>query len=338
MKAFTKITLVLAVAILALGAASFAKGTKSSVVRTRGGDAWMGVYTQTVDNDLAKAFSLKSERGVVVNEVVSESPADKAGLKEEDVILSVNGSELKSSDDLSNLVEEAKPGDRMTLDVARGGHEMQIVVTLGDRSDSTDRTFTWSQSKTPKVWAFNFGDDEGSFIGVQLTDLTPQLGQYFGVEDGNGVLIREVDKDSPADKAGLKAGDVIVAIGDEKVADSRDVSDLIHDQKAGTAVEIGIIRDHNPKTISVEVEKRKSNSVMGYHLQTPRVPNLPSMHGLYLGGDDNQYFDSKEFRQQMEDLRKQLGDLKQELKDNESWREEMRKLESQLRDLQQKMR
>jgi membrane-associated protease RseP (regulator of RpoE activity) len=344
MKAFSRITMLLAVAILALGATSFAKSTRTTITsRSKSGDAWMGVYTQTVDKDLAKAFNLNSERGVVVNEVVNESPADKAGLKEEDVILSVNGKPLNSSNDLSDLVDEAKPGDRMALDVARAGHEMQITITLGDRSDNPDQTFSWSSSGVPKAWTFNLGSSsgDGSFIGVQLTDLTPQLGDYFGVKDGNGVLIDEVEKDSPAEKAGLKAGDIIVAIGDEKVADSRDVSDLIQDQKSGTTVSVGIIRDHAPKTISVEVEKRKTNGYLGYGVRIPRIPTplTPStMHGLYFSGDDNQYFDSKEFHQQMEDLRKQLLDMKQELKDNQSWKEDLRKLQSELRELQQKMK
>ena len=344
MKKIVSTILVVATAALALGAVSFAKtshsssSSSSSSSSKSSGDAWMGVYTQSVDKELAKAFKLNSERGVVVNEIVSESPADKAGLKEEDVILSANGSKVDSPEDLGDLVDNAKPGDKMSLDVVRGGHEIQVVVTLGDRSDNPDRGYSVMQPpKSGRSWAFNFnGYDQGSFIGVQLTDLTPQLGDYFGIEDGNGVLINEVDKDSPADKAGLKAGDVIVAVDDEKVSDSRDLQDLIQDKEAGTTASIGIMREHNPMTIKVDVEKRDEPGGRRYGVRIPKV-QVPSMRGLYLGDDNNQYFDSKEFRQQMDDLRKQLQDLKGQLRDDQGLHEQLRQLQEELRALQEKV-
>ncbi len=337
MKTVTRVVLLLAVAVLALGGASFAKTSHSSSSSSSSGDAWMGVYTQTVDKELAKAFKLNSERGVVVNEIVSESPADKAGLKEEDVILSANGTTINDPDDLSNVVEKAKPGDKMSLDVVRGGHEMQVVVTLGDRSDNPDRGFSVMQApKAGRAWAFNFNNDEGSYIGVQLTDLSTQLGDYFGVEDGNGVLITDVEKDTPADKAGLKAGDIIVAIDDEKVSQSGDVQDAVQGKEAGSTVSIGIMRERHPMTLKVEVEKRFDEGGRRYGVRIPKV-QIPSMRGLYLGDDNNQYFDSKDFRRQMDELRKELENMKSDLKDNDSVRDQLRQLKDELRALQQKV-
>jgi serine protease Do len=341
MKAFTRVGLLLALAVVALSAVSVAKTSKStSSSHGKSGVAWMGVYTQSVDKELAKAFNLKSDRGVVVNQVADDSPAEKAGLKEEDVILSANGSSIESANDLSEAVSAAKPGDKMTLDVIRSGHEMQIAVTLGEREDSSDNIIISRGYKAPQNWTFNYSndDEEDSYIGVQLVELTPQLGAYFGADDANGVLVSEVEKGSPAEKAGIQAGDIIVAVGDDKVSDAQDLRDMIQDTKAGSSVSLGILREHNAKTIAVEVERRKEHGVVGYHFTMPKTPSIPSMKGLYLGGDDNQYFDSREFRRQMDDLRKQLETLKVELKDNDQWREDLRRLKEDLRQLQDKSR
>jgi serine protease Do len=338
-----KVILLAAVMMLAVGVNSFAKSSRSS------GDAWMGVYTQTVDHEMARAFNLKSERGVVINEVVEDSPADKAGLKEEDVIIGANGSKIETSDDLTDLVDDAKPGDKVTLDVIRDGKEMQLAITLGDRSDSNERDFSWTSPKapmapmapiTPRNFAFNFnGYDNGSFIGVSLTDLTEQLGDYFGVKNGNGVLVSDVDRDSPAEKAGIKAGDVIVAIDGEKVSDSRDVQDLVQDRKAGTTASIDVLRDHKPMTLKVEVDKRKSGNFFGYSYGHGKnsVVTIPRMRGLNFGSDDGDEMDNTELRQQLEELRAKMADLKVQMKSDKEYQDELRELKEELKELRAKL-
>ncbi|MFZ1684979.1 MAG: PDZ domain-containing protein [Candidatus Zixiibacteriota bacterium] len=335
-----KVILLAVIMMLAVGVNSFAKSSRSS------GDAWMGVYTQTVDHEMARAFNLKSERGVVINEVVEDSPADKAGLKEEDVIIGANGSKIETSDDLTDMVDDAKPGDKITLDVIRDGKEMQLAITLGDRSDSNERTFSWTSptaplaAMAPRNFAFNFnGHDNGSFIGVSMTDLTEQLGDYFGVKNGNGVLVSDVDRDSPAEKAGIKAGDVIVAIDGEKVADSRDVRDLVQDRKVGTTASIDVLRDHKPMTLKVQVEKRKSGNFFGYSYGSGKnsVVSIPRMRGLNFGSDDGDELDNTELRQQMEELRAKLADMKVELKNDKDLQEQLRELKEELKELKAKL-
>jgi serine protease Do len=338
-----KVILLAAALMLAVGVNGFAKSSRSS------GDAWMGVYTQTVDHEMARAFNLKSERGVVINEVVEDSPADKAGLKEEDVIIGANGSKIETSDDLTDMVDDAKPGDKVTLDVIRDGKEMQLAITLGDRSDSNERSFSWTTPRVPvapmapmapRNFAFNFdGLDNGSFIGVSMTDLTEQLGDYFGVKNGNGVLVSDVNRDSPAEKAGIKAGDVIVAIDGEKVADSRDVRDLVQDRKVGTTASIDVLRDHKPMTLKVQVEKRKSGNFFGYSYGSGKnsVVSIPRMRGLNFGSDDGDELDNTEFRQQMEELRAKLAEMKDELKTDKDYQEQLRQLKEELKELKAKL-
>jgi serine protease Do len=329
--------------MLAVGGSVFAKSSRSS------GDAWMGVYTQTVDHELARAFNLKSQRGVVINEVVDDSPAEKAGLKEEDVIIGANGSRIETSDELTDLVDDAKPGDKVTLDVIRGGKEMQVAITLGDRSDSNERNFSWTAPSAPvapmapiapRNFAFNFsGFDNGSFIGIQMTDLTEQLGDYFGVRNGNGVLVSDVERDSPAEKAGIKAGDVIVAIDGEKVADSRDVQDLVQDRKAGTIVSIDVLREHKPVALKVEVEKRRDGNFFGYSYGHGKnsVVTLPRMRGLSFGTDDGDALDNAEFRQQMEELRAKMNSMKDQMGADKDLHEQIRQLKEELKELRAKL-
>jgi S1-C subfamily serine protease len=342
MKAVRTIAVLLAVAVLAAGMTSYAKTSRS------GEDAWMGLYTQTVDHELAKAFNLKAEKGVVVNEVIENSPAEKAGLKEEDIILSANGTSIESADDLTDFVDHAKPGDKVTLDIIRDGKEMTLALTLGDRSDSAERVYNFRMPKIPSipksarapmVFSFNTNDD-GSYIGVSLTDLTEQLGDYFGVKNGNGVLVSDVEKESPAEKAGIKAGDVIVGIDGEKVADSRDVSDMIKDKKPGATASLDLIRDRKPVNLKVEVDQRKENNFFGYsegNLKAPYV-SVPRMHGLTFSDDNDQTADNEELEQQMEELRAKVKELKDRVASDKDLQEQLRQLREELKELKSKLK
>ncbi len=186
--------------------------------------AWLGVYTQTVDYELVETFDLPVKYGVVVNEVVEDSPAEEAGLEEEDVIIGFDGSKVTEADELVEMIDEHRPGDEVILTVIREGDEVELTVTLEKRS-SYDKSIWISKSPGNKDYFFSFDyyDDERSYLGVSLLDLTSQLGDYFGVDKSRGALIAEVREDSPAEEAGLKAGDVIVSIDKDEIFDSEDV-------------------------------------------------------------------------------------------------------------------
>ena len=333
MKCFLKITLVvLALAALVFGAA-IAKSSRSD----RG--AWLGVVTQSVDYDLAEAFDLEVKYGVIVNEVVDDSPAEEAGLENDDIIVSVDGESITDYDDLVDMLAEHGEGDQITIGLFRDGKALDVQVELAKRPRGRrdlDRRSQFSYDyKVP------FGRSH-SYIGVHLSDLTDQLGEFFGVERGRGALIREVEEDSPAADAGLKAGDIIVSIDTDKMRDVGDVVEYILDTDPGEQVSITVMRDKAEFTVEVEIDEspggsRYGNIFHGFnglsslrqldaldaldeldelddldHGLNIRIPNLhaPLVTG-YFDPDD---FDSGELKREMKRLRKEMLKMQKELR------------------------
>lgn len=247
------------------------------------GGSYLGVQTVDVTKENFSRFGLAEVRGVAIDKVLKDSPAEKAGLQANDVIIRFNGESVTSVNKLTRLIREVAPDHKVNITVLRGGSERSIEVTMGKREFalSTGGLLSGEFPKfenfpsLPNVMAVprgqispapRIGVGDGSVfywstgahrrIGVTLTSLTKQLGDYFGVTDGKGLLINEVRADSPAAKAGLKAGDVIVEADGKKVENNADLIKTINEKKEGS-VTITVIRDKNRQTFSVEPEKAK---------------------------------------------------------------------------------
>jgi len=289
--------------------------------------AWLGVYLQTVDDDLADGFDLSVKEGAVINDIVNDSPADEAGLKEDDIIIAVNAKEVSDQMDVSRAVRKSKPGDKMTLTIMRGDKKMDITVTLASEpermaSRGRGRHFAMPamppMPPVPAVPDFNwFSNDDGGMIGITMTPLTEQLGDYFGVKDGEGALITEVLKGATAEKAGLKAGDVIIAVDGDQVYDVSDVAKAVGDKDVDESVKLTIIRDKKQMNLSVVVAdddrsprrwgRRDIDGLRGMNFFAPR------MRGLHHGGAGDNMPDMDELREDRAQLRKELDQLRREL-------------------------
>lgn len=324
--------------------------------------AWLGVMTQTVDEDIADAFEVNVDYGAIVNEVIDDSPAKSAGLKEGDVIISFNGKKIWDQHDLTDFIEDSPAGSKAALGIMRNNKEMTIDVELGSRPAGA----SWSSrnNRTPGAYLFSGPDDmrvfnwgKGSYIGVQLSELTDQLGKYFGVSDGEGVLITEVNEDSPAEKAGLQAGDVIVAINDQNVSDYGAVKEIISDSDEGDQLNISIIRNKKKQSVNVTVEESdESNNAFGYQLfNVPPVPNVPDIdvrvpriRGNF-NRNNSSYFDYESYQKDMELFKADMEKYKEEMKalskdmnnlkgtDQEKLEREIEELRSKLRELEKKI-
>lgn len=292
----------------------------SSAKKYESARPWIGVYTQKIDKDLAEAFNLDQDNGIVVVDVVDDSPADEAGLKRKDVIIEFNGKKVGGSEPLTDFVRDTKIGDKVEVVVLRKGEKKTLTVEIGKKPESRWRDRDRSLYTTDffrKNLAVSIG--HRGYLGVAIQDLNEQLGDYFGVKDGDGVLITEVIEDSPAEKAGLKAGDVIVGADDEDITDSEDIFDALSDKEDGDTVSITYLRRGEKHTVPVEVTEESYSmhnvSLPSLNLQIPKPPSIKGFGGTYLGKDYQLEMD--DFHEEMQQLKKELQELRDDLKDLE---------------------
>ena len=227
-----------------------------------GETGWAGVQVNEVDEQVMKELKLPAERGVVVESVEKESPAEKAGLRKNDVILQYDHQPVAGTVEFRRLVRETPPGRKMELGVWRRGQVMNVTLEVGDRGHAMEtrfKTYNWTpDSARPKAFEFNF--DMPRFmgmrpvLGITAEDLSGQFGSYFGAPDGEGVLVREVQKGTPAEKAGLKAGDVITKMNGKPVKSVRDLREGLQSGEEKKTVTLGLLRRGTSMTLTVLVE------------------------------------------------------------------------------------
>ena len=312
MKHVVKISLLL-VLVLAL-AVGFAEAKPKQ--------AWLGVYTQSVDKDMAKTFDLGTDYGAIINSIVDDSPADEANLREDDIIVAFNGQRVEDDDALVDFIKQSSPGDEVTLTLMRDKERKDVKVELGRRGN----TSWYSYSGDPDKWHFKFnaGDRTRGYLGVYLVDISAEAAKALGADKG-GVLVNEVEEDSPAETAGLKPGDLIVAIGDEPVSESEDLTDALRDMREGDTAALAIYRAGKSQTLRAAVDEVESGvwyAGPGHTIDIPRIQipdidiDLDDLHDLghlYIDGDEwkSEYKDAmRELREEMQELKKELRELK----------------------------
>jgi serine protease Do len=166
---------------------------------------WLGVSIQRVDEDMAKTLKLKEARGAIVNQLTPGGPAEKAGLKPEDVIVAADGKKIEDNGDLSRYIAGKAPGASVKLDVIRDGAEKPVTVTLGTFPDEPNEEQTEEGRKGK--------------LGMTLQDLSSQLAERLDLPRGTkGVVITDVDAGEAAEQAGLQRGDVIVSVNGTPVS------------------------------------------------------------------------------------------------------------------------
>ncbi len=242
---------------------------------------YLGVQTEDIAKDNFAKYGLTAVRGVGVAKVVENSPAAKGGLRNGDVIVKFDGEDVSGVRKLTRLVGESAPDHTAKLTILRDGGEREINVTLGKRAASPfpGESFGFGNlpnlemlpnlSRPMRIERLPDGDESSIFtfrngatrqIGVAVAPLTKQLGEYFGIGDDNGLLISEVRENSPAAKAGLKAGDVIVQIEGREIQGIDGFSRAINDKKEGSVTLI-FVRDKNRQTINLTPETVKEEKI-----------------------------------------------------------------------------
>jgi len=298
------IILALMFALLIGGDTSRAQGkeeqkSKRTATTTGTKQGWLGVSIRDVTPRVARENDLKVKTGALVNDVIEGSPADKAGIKDDDVIIEFNGKTVEDADALLDAVRALAPETPATVVVMRGEDRKSFQVTMGEGPRRNFAT-TWRLPHVPpvpKMPRFHLFTSQAVF-GLTLSDLNRQLGEYFEAPNGQGVLVQEVEKKSAAEKAGFKAGDVIVKVGKQSVESTGDIMEALEDVKEGEKVEFGILRKGAQKTLAVEAD------------DLPRL-RMHYFHSDNADGDDEgtSEIHKQEFKKQMEKLKNDLRSL-----------------------------
>lgn len=229
-------------------------------VQAFGGGGWLGVGIEDVNDEAVERLGLPAERGARITEVVEESPAGEAGLRADDVVVRWNDQPVESVAQLRRLVRETPPGRSVRLGVVRDGAEREVTAEIGER-ELTAPAAMFEAPLPPEVrvgapgrpWFRMFGGSRAR-LGVQLQPLGTQLAEYFGLEGRPGVLVASVREGTPAERAGLRAGDVLLSVGDRSVETPADVLGALAAREAGP-MEVTILRDRQERTLTVELEE-----------------------------------------------------------------------------------
>ncbi len=309
--------------------------TATVVIRTSEKQGFLGVSVRDMDADLAKKMKIKTQEGALVTAVEEGSPAEKAGILKDDLIVQFGGKIISNVEDLQKNVRKAAPGTEATVVVMRGGQKKSLKASVGKMPRTVVALDNALRLAVPRVGRKHFSLSLGpaSISGLSLMELNSQLGEYFVGPNGRGVLVTEVENGSAGETAGFKAGDVIIHLGRETVEDLRDITDGFSEYKDGENVPVEILRRGERKTLSLKAEDDES---LGWNPDRMyRWDHLP--HDTLI---------QKEFQQQLQKVRelKELReaesiDLDRLKRDLESAKRgidlQMKELRTQMRSLRQ---
>jgi hypothetical protein len=258
-----------------------------------------------VGDDRVAALKLKDARGVEVVALDHDGPAAKVGFREHDVILQMNGQDVASEEQLRRMLRETPAGRKADFVLSRDGQAVNVQVVLGEHPHMeqaglpdlqdlnanlaemknnlgniaipdgaevmSDNMDLFNGSDVPPGKLFFFGNPSGA----QVESMGPQLAKFFGAKDGVGVLVKEVMPDTPAAKAGLKAGDVVVRVNGAAIANHTAWDRVLRDSR-GKSVAVEILRDKRPQKLTLAVAGRTQGSLVpqSFEFEMPDVSQL----------------------------------------------------------------
>jgi serine protease Do len=252
------------------------------------GGSWLGVETLEVNGEKAKELKLPAERGVLLGKIAPDSPASKGGLKENDVVTEINGQHVEGAMQFRRMVREIPAGRSVQLTVWRDGRTETLSVTLGkseelrhNRMYAAPGNFAFRMPEIPEMpdlpevaeipdmpstdWSGMVMAGQPR-LGIDAEDLNGQLGSFFGVPEGEGILVRSVNSGSPAEKAGVKAGDVITALNGERI---RSVGDL-RQKLSGRHEDADKDKGNKERTVKLGVLRNKAEMSLSVELPAPQ--------------------------------------------------------------------
>jgi len=251
------------------------------------GSSYLGVSLDEVTKDEVSRLKLPEERGALVRSVEEGSPAQKAGLKADDVIVRFQGEPVHTARQLARLVREQPGGRTVSIEAVRGGATQRLQATLDESgpgrawhfdmpdmaSFKFDRDFLLSPPEPPDPpkpgaaprapraplaplapfgkFSFNLGGQRK--LGIEYQEIDGQLAKYFKLADERGVLVTHVDEDGPAGKAGLRAGDLVLKVAGRSVKDGQDLREEIRRAEPGSELGVSVQREGRPVELKLKL-------------------------------------------------------------------------------------
>jgi serine protease Do len=301
------------------------------------GHGWLGVSIAQVEK--TKDTGEKIE-GVLITDVYDDSPAEAAGLEDGDIIIEFEGKKTHDIDKLVQAVRDNEPGSKVKITVMRDGEKKTFTAELAERKE---KKVTWNVGRGVYLDSLEgleglkalavLEDLEGleglaalgawdigvsgwggrGRLGVYVDDLSEGLAEYFNVPDGKGVLVEDVVEDSPAEAAGIKAGDVILKIGDERVSDTGELVEAIAEMEADVATPIIVLREGREHTLDATVGETSEK------IHVMKLDDALHKYQIALdefeAGEVGEFYGQKLSKDEMEDLKDELEDIREELKE-----------------------
>jgi predicted metalloprotease with PDZ domain len=259
----------------------------------RGAQGYLGIDIRDVSDDRLAALKLREAHGAEIVSIDHDGPAGKAGLREHDVILQMNGQVIEGEEQLRRILRETPAGRNVTIVLSRDGQQQTVSTQMADRA--TVEREAWQQRTTvpepsapsglrgngflggaplvappeppitapPDPHAHSFVGSVilgSSYTGAALESIGPQLAQFFGSQGGNGLLVRSVDPNSPAAAAGLRAGDVVVRANAAIIVTVMDWYKLVRENK-GRPLSVVVVRDKQEQTLVLTPDAKKRSSL-----------------------------------------------------------------------------
>ncbi|MBI5216215.1 MAG: PDZ domain-containing protein [Ignavibacteriae bacterium] len=276
---------------------------------------YLGVNIEDVTRRLAERKNLKTTSGAYVSSVVDNSAAEDAGIEKGDVIVKYNGKEVEDSDELTSLVRKTKPGTSVDILVERDGENKTLKAEIDRLKDSDFSFFNFDDEDfhvrvpdpprvnvRPRIQVFG---NQSQMHGLVVQSISKQLAEYFEVPGKKGALVTEVKKSSDAEKAGLKAGDVVTKVGSVNVWDADDLMEELNDADEGDELSLEVIRKGKLSTMKMKISETEDEDDWSFHV----APDAKGYH---------YYYNNDNFKNEHKRVMKEVGkELHESLKDAE---------------------
>jgi membrane-associated protease RseP (regulator of RpoE activity) len=263
-------------------------GAPSNGAPTRNPQGYLGVDLRDVGDEQVSVLKLKEARGAEIVLVDHDAPAGKAGLREHDVVLQMNGQAIESGDQIRRMLRESPPGKSITLLISRDGQQITVTARMANREEVERQA--WEQhivvpepqsqpqpqaadsdagayAPAPSAPAVHAGNSfigtilmTPAYTGAMLEQMSPQLAQFFGAAGGKGLLVRSVADNSPASQAGMHAGDVVIQADSQKIANTGDWTKAIKNSH-GHPLTVTVLRDKKEQTLTLTPDPKRRSSL-----------------------------------------------------------------------------